>query len=119
MLIQEEIHHLNNDKWKIETEALSPDDHFITITKPEFERRMQEMAMMNGMGQMFGGMGDSYQVLINSNHPLAGKIAKEENTDAKSGLVKQAIDLAKLQQSLLTGEELSNFIKRSEDLLGK
>lgn len=110
---------INNDKWKVETEALSPDDHFITITKPEFERRMQEMAMMNGMGQMFGGMGDSYQVLVNSNHPLAGKIAKEENTDTKTGLVKQAIDLAKLQQSLLTGEELSNFIKRSEDLLSK
>lgn len=110
---------INNDKWRVETEPLSPDDHFITITKPEFERRMQEMAMMNGMGQMFGGMGDSYQVLINSNHPLAGKVAKEENTDTKTGLVKQAIDLAKLQQSLLTGEELSNFIKRSEDLLSK
>ncbi|KAB2914759.1 MAG: molecular chaperone HtpG [Bacteroidetes bacterium] len=110
---------INNDKWRIESEALSPDDHFITITKPEFERRMQEMAMMNGMGQMFGGMGDSYQVLINSNHPLAGKIANEENTDAKNSLVKQAVDLAKLQQNLLTGEEMSAFIKRSEELLTK
>lgn len=108
---------VNNDRWTVETEALSPDDNFITITKPEFERRMQEMAMMNGMGQLYAGMGESFKVLINSNHTLASKIAREENTDAKNHLVKQAIDLAKLQQNLLTGEELSRFIKRSEELL--
>lgn len=107
---------INNGSWTVDTEPLSPDDSFITITKPEFMRRMQEMQMMSGMGQI-PGMGDSYQVLVNSNHSLASKIAKEENADAKTDLVKQAIDLAKLQQNLLTGEELSKFVKRSEDLL--
>lgn len=108
---------INKDTWTVATEALSPDDSFITITQAEFMRRMQEMQMMNGMGQI-PGMGDAYQVAVNSNHPLATKIVKAESDDAKTDLVKQAIDLAKLQQNLLTGEELSNFIKRSEALLG-
>ena len=71
-----------------------------------------------GMGAMYAAMGDRYNVVINSNHPLAAKIAGETDADKKTGWVKQAIDLAKLQQNLLTGEELSNFIKRSESLLG-
>lgn len=108
---------INKETWTVATEALSPDDSFITITQAEFMRRMQEMQMMNGMGQM-PGMGDMYQVAVNSNHPLATKIVKTDGEDAKADLVKQAIDLAKLQQNLLTGEELSNFIKRSEALLG-
>ncbi len=107
---------INKETWTVAAEPLSPDDSFITITQAEFMRRMQEMQTMNGMGQI-PGMGDSYQVAVNSNHPLATKIVKAENDEAKTNLVKQAIDLAKLQQNLLTGEELSNFIKRSEELL--
>jgi molecular chaperone HtpG len=108
---------VNKETWTVATEALSPDDSFITITQPEFMRRMQEMQMMNGMGQI-PGFGDSYSVAVNSNHPLATKIVKAESDEVKADLVKQAIDLAKLQQNLLTGEELSKFIKRSEELLG-
>ena len=108
---------INKDTWTVATEALSPDDSFITITQAEFMRRMQEMQMMNGMGKI-PGMSDMYQVAVNSNHPLATKIVKTENEEAKTDIVKQAIDLAKLQQNLLTGEELANFIKRSEALLG-
>ncbi len=108
---------VNKETWTVATEALSPDDSFITITQAEFMRRMQEMQMMNGMGQI-PGMGDAYQVAVNSNHPLATKIVKAESDEVKADLVKQAIDLAKLQQNLLTGEELSKFIKRSEELLG-
>lgn len=110
---------VNNNNWTVNTEPLSTDDRFITITQPEFERRMKEMATMNGMGAMYAAMGDRYNVLINSNHPLAARLVNEEDADKKTGMVKQAVDLAKLQQNLLTGEELANFIKRSEELLGK
>lgn len=108
---------INNDNWKVETEALSTDDRFISITQPEFERRMKEMAALNGMGQLYAGMGDRYTVLVNSNHPLAAKLVNETNDEKKAATIKQAVDLAKLQQNLLTGEEMADFIKRSEGLL--
>ena len=109
----------NNGQFKFETEALAPDDQFMTLIKPEWERRMKEMQKMQGMGMdIFGVMPDSYNVVINSNHALSRKLAKLDESEDKTALMKQAFDLAKLSQNLLQGEELTNFIRRNSEKLG-
>lgn len=98
--------------YKFSTEALSPDDSFLTLIKPEWERRMKEMQKMQGMN-IFGNMPDTFNVVINTNHPLSIKLSKMTEGDAKTQLSKQAFDLARLSQNLLHGEELTAFIQRN------
>jgi molecular chaperone HtpG len=103
-----------NGQFRFSTEALAPDDSFITLIKPEWERRMKEMQKMQGMGMdIFGSMPDSYNVVINSNHALSLKLSKMTEGEAKVQLSKQAFDLARLSQNLLHGEELTYFIQRN------
>ena len=88
------------------------------ISSPEFMRRMKEMSASGGGG--FMGMADfpdHYDVVVNGNHPLAGKILKAEEPADREQLVLQAKDLALLQQGLLTGERLTAFVSRSLDRL--
>ena len=88
------------------------------ITQPEFMRRMKEMSA-SGSGGMFG-MGnfpDMYNLVVNSNSNLATTILQTEDKSAQELLVKQALDLAKISQGLLKGEELTAFVKRSFDTL--
>lgn len=101
---------LNTEKYTVNTEVMSPNESFITITRSEWERRMSEMGGMGGM-QMFGQMPEKYTVAINTNHALANKVLKSEG-DEQTALLSQAIDLAKLSQNLLTGKELSEFVKK-------
>ncbi len=70
---------------------------------------------MTGGGGMFGmtDMPDMYDLVVNSNHPLSNRILGEEDADQKQHMINQALDLAKLQQNLLHGEELTRFIKRN------
>lgn len=98
--------------YKFSTEALSPDDSFLTLIKPEWERRMKEMQKMQGMN-IFGNMPDTFNVVINTNHPLSIKLSKMTEGEAKTQLSKQAFDLARLSQNLLHGEELTAFIQRN------
>ncbi len=68
---------------------------------------------MGGGGfQMFGALPDSYDVAVNSNHPLVQKILGETDDDNKKALAKKAGDLARLSQGLLEGEELTSFIQK-------
>jgi molecular chaperone HtpG len=79
---------------------------------------MKEMQMTGGGGMM--GMGDfpeMYDLVVNANHKLASKILDTDDEDARSEAVNQALDLAKLQQNLLHGEELTAFISRSYAML--
>lgn len=104
----------NNGQFRFATEALAPDDSFLTLIKPEWERRMKEMQKMQGMGMdIFGSMPDSYNVVINTNHALSVKLSKMAEGDSKNQLMKQAFELAKLSQNLLKGEELTQFIQRN------
>lgn len=101
---------VNKDKYTISAEVMSPDEAFVTITRSEWERRMSEMGGMGGM-QMFGQMPEKYSVAINTNHALAVKVLQAD-TEAQTMLMSKAIDLAKLSQNLLTGKELSDFVKK-------
>jgi molecular chaperone HtpG len=100
---------------QVSIESLQADDMPVTVTMDEFMRRMKDMAAMGGGGMMgfYGNMPDTYKVSVNGNHPLVIRLSQLENEEEKTVLAKQTFDLALLSQGLLTGSELTSFIKRS------
>jgi molecular chaperone HtpG len=111
---------ISNKAMSVAVESLSPDDMPVTITMSEWMRRMKDMAKTGGGGGMsfMGSMPDNYNVAVNANHPIVQRILKAENEDQKTKLAKQAYDLGLLSQSMLTGADLTAFIKRSVELVG-
>jgi len=97
-------------------ESLSETDLPVQITRPEFMRRMKDMSMMGGASYM-SGLPDSLNLVVNGNHPLIAKLNEEKDETHKKDLAKQLVDLAKLSQNLLKGEELTGFIKRSINII--
>ena len=96
----------------LDLKPLSPTDSPVLITKPEFMRRMQEMQQFQTMGK--GGMPEFFNVVVNTNHPLiAEKLIKMKGAERKEQFASYLYDLARLNQSMLKGEEMSAFIKRS------
>jgi molecular chaperone HtpG len=112
---------INNPAMTVMVESQSPADMPVTITMSEFMRRMKDMSKTGGGGQfaMMGNMPDQYNMAINANHSIIGKILKEEDEAKQAQLAKQAYDLAMLSQNLLTGADLTNFIKRSVELVAE
>jgi molecular chaperone HtpG len=109
---------VDKEKFMVQFESMSETDAPMMITQTEFMRRMKEQQAMGGGGMNFmGNMPDMYNLVVNSNHPLIGKILAEKNKKAKTALAKQATDLALLSQGMLKGSDLTSFIKRSVDLL--
>ncbi|MGC1240537.1 MAG: molecular chaperone HtpG [Chryseosolibacter sp.] len=108
---------INNKNMAVAIESMAPDDLPVIITMSEFMRRMKDMAKTGGGYGFMGSMPDNYNVAINGNHSIVQKILKAENEEQKAKLAKQAYDLALLSQNMLTGAELTNFIKRSVELV--
>lgn len=106
---------IDKAKFTVRLENMDSSELPLTITVPEFMRRMKEMQMTGG-GMMMGELPESYEMIVNTNHPLASKILETKDDD-QSNLIKHAVDLAMLQQNLLHGEALTNFIQRSVDSL--
>lgn len=106
----------NKDTYKLETEALSPDDPPLVITQGEMERRMKEMSELSGMSHM-GNLPDQITARINTNHKLASRILLAKNKTQQKKLAQQAFDLARLSKGMLKGEDLGEFIKRSLNLI--
>lgn len=107
---------IGNDKAKMELEALPVEELPVSITFPEFIRRMKDMSMAGGGMPFMANMGEEYQVVVNSNHPMIRKIAESADASVSEKLAKQAFDLALLSQGMLKGKELTNFIRRSVEL---
>lgn len=98
------------------TKALSPEDQPVTITRPEFMRRMKEMQSLQGMS--FGDFPDSVNVVVNTNHPLvAQKLLKEEDEGKQQEVADYLYKLAMLNQQMLKGADLTAFINKSLDFL--
>lgn len=106
---------IEKEKFTVQIENLSESDLPVMITQNEFMRRYQDMGKISGQPS-FGNF-EHYNLVVNGNHALAGKILAEQDADKKATLTKQLIDLALLSQNILTGEKLSDFVKRSVDLL--
>ena len=97
--------------FNVEFSNLSETDAPVEITQNEFMRRMKEMSAMNGMS-MWGGMPDSYTLMLNANNPvIAGLVDKNE--EEQNNTIKQLYDLARLSKNLLKGKDLNEFVKRS------
>jgi len=108
------------EKFTLKLEDMESTDAPLMITVPEFMRRMKEMQMSGGGGMMgMGDFPDMYDLVVNANHSLASKILDTDDEALRSTAVNQALDLAKLQQNLLHGEELTAFITRSYEMLGE
>jgi molecular chaperone HtpG len=97
---------ISDESATVKLEALSPTTFPLQITRPEFMRRMREMSMMQGLDSNFP---EYYNVVVNSNHPLMSEILK--NNDGEKAT--QLFDLARLQQGMLKGAELTSFVNKA------
>jgi molecular chaperone HtpG len=106
------------EKFSVQLEAMDSDASPFIITQPEFMRRMKEMQQTGGGGMnMFGNMPEMYNLVVNTNSELVNEILNTKTKKKQERLITQSLDLARLSQGLLTGEELTNFIKRSYDMI--
>jgi molecular chaperone HtpG len=106
------------EKYAVQLEAMDSNAAPFMITQPEFMRRMKEMSQSGGGGMFgMGNFPEMYNLVVNTNSELATSILATENQETKDSLVKQALDLAKLSQGLLKGEELTSFVKRNFESL--
>ncbi|MDC0015139.1 molecular chaperone HtpG [Flavobacteriales bacterium] len=114
-IIEEVVH---KAKFTVNFQSLSETDSPMQITEAEFMRRMKEQQAMGGgaMGFM-GTMPEMYNLVVNSNHPLISKILETKTDKKKKQLIEQATDLALLAKGMLTGKKLTEFLKRSIDII--
>ena len=109
---------INDEKFIIKLEPMDSNENPFIITNPEFMRRMKEMQQSGG-GGMFGSgnMPDMYNLVVNTNADLINQIVNTKTKKKQQKLINQSIDLAKLSHGLLTGEDLTEFIKRSYEII--
>jgi molecular chaperone HtpG len=103
----------------VELKGLSADAPPVVATRPEFMRRMKDMAAVSGqMGGFYQNMPDEVTLTVNGNHPIYQKVLSENDKDKQEKVVRNLADLALLSQGLLKGNNLTDFISRSVDLMG-
>ena len=104
--------------YNVQLEAMDSNASPFIITQPEFMRRMKEMSQSGGGGMFgMGNMPEMYNLVVNSNSELATKILNTDDKSLQEHLVKQALDLAKISQGLLKGADLTDFVKRSFEMI--
>ncbi|MFD0761043.1 molecular chaperone HtpG [Lutibacter aestuarii] len=106
------------ETYTVQLEAMDSNANPFIITQPEFMRRMKEMQATGGGGMMgMGNFPEMYNLVVNTNNELVSEILNTKTSKKQERLIKQAFDLARLSQNLLKGEELTNFIKRSFQMI--
>ena len=116
-LIEGEV---DKQKFTVQMESLESDDAPMQVTQSEFMRRYKEMSMTSGGGMGFyGELPESYNLVVNVNHPLVEQVLQEADADKQKQLIHQLTDLALLANGLLKGEALTEFVKRSTEYLNK
>ncbi|MBQ9586507.1 MAG: molecular chaperone HtpG [Bacteroidales bacterium] len=109
---------VDSKRFTVLLESMEADDQPMVITQNEFMRRYKEMSQTSGGGMGFyGEMPDSYNLVVNVNHPLIGQVLAETDADKQKQLVHQLTDLALLSNGLLKGEALTQFINRSVSMI--
>ncbi|TVZ25435.1 molecular chaperone HtpG [Gillisia sp. Hel_I_86] len=105
-------------KYTVQLESMDSNASPLIITQPEFMRRMKEMQQTGGGGMFgMGNMPEMYNLVVNTNHELISEILNTKTGKKQERLIKQSLDLARLSQNLLKGEELTAFIKRSFEMV--
>lgn len=105
---------LQEDGVNVQLKHLSPGDSPVMITVPEFSRRLNEMSQLSGRGD---AMPDIHSLVVNTSHPVAAKILRMKSQEKKSEFIKHLYNIAMLSQNKLKGEALTNFVKRSYELM--
>ncbi len=108
---------INKEQFMVAFENLSESDVPFMITRPEFMRRMKDMSALGGGMLGMDNLPDQYTLVVNANHPLMTKILGEKKEGIQDKIVKQAYDLALLSQNMLKGKAMTEFVKRSIDLI--
>lgn len=110
---------VDQQKFTIQTESLEETSQPITITQNEFMRRMKEMSEIGGGGMagFYGEMPESYNLVINTNHPIIWNVLQSNDKEHQKVVISQLKDLALLSQGLLKGSALDEFIKRSTKVI--
>ncbi|MDB4088871.1 molecular chaperone HtpG [Flavobacteriales bacterium] len=110
---------VGKEKFSLDFQSLSETDSPMQITEAEFIRRMKEQQALGGGGGMgfMGNMPEMYNLVVNTNHPLISKILETKTDKKKKQLIEQAADLALLAKGLLKGKKLTEFLKRSVDII--
>ncbi len=109
---------IEDKKYTVQLEAMDSNASPFIITEPEFMRRMKEMQQTGGGGMFgMGNMPEMYNLIVNTNHELVGEILNTKTAKKRERLINQSIDLARLSKGLLKGEELTEFIKRSYEMV--
>ena len=107
-----------SEKFMVQLEPMDSDATPFMITQPEFMRRMKEMQATGGGGMFgMGNFPEMYNLVVNTNAPLVTEILETKTKKKQERLINQSLDLARLSQGLLKGEELTNFIKRSYEMI--
>jgi len=104
---------VDKEKFTILIESLSEKEAPVLITQDEFMRRMKDMSALGGGYSFMGNMPEKYNLVINSNHPVIGKLLLEPDGGKQSAIIRQLTDLAMLSQNILKGKDLAEFIKRN------
>ena len=109
---------IDKQRFTVQLESLEESDAPMQVTQSEFMRRYREMAQTSGGGMGFyGELPESYNLVVNINHPLIGRVLNETDAEKQKELVHQLTDLALLGNGLLKGEALSRFLKRSVEMI--
>ena len=109
---------LGNDKLDVKVEKLKDSNVASIMTLSEQSRRMQEMMKMYGMGGMDASMfGSQATLVLNANHPLVQFLVTNKDSENVSIICKQLYDLAMLAHKPLSPEEMTAFVKRSNDIM--
>ena len=106
-----------SEKFMVQLESMDSDASPFIITQPEFMRRMKEMQATGGGMFGMGNMPEMYNLIVNTNSELVGEILNTKTKKKQERLISQSLDLARLSQGLLKGKELSEFIKRSYEMI--
>ena len=110
---------LKNDKLSIKLEKLKDKKVASILTVSEESRRMAEMMKMYAMnGMNMGDFGNEGQTLVlNANHPLVQYVMENEDGENTGMICEQLYDLARIQNAPLEGDAMTNFIRRSNDIM--
>jgi molecular chaperone HtpG len=103
----------------VEVKGLSTDAPPVVATRPEFMRRMKDMAaLQGGMGAFYANMPDEVTLTVNGNHAIYKNVLATAEKEKQEKVVHNLADLALLSQGLLKGNSLTSFINRSVELMG-
>lgn len=125
-IVKSQLPAIEKVEFSVDYKALGETAKPIQVTQNEFSRRMKEMsAMQQGMA-FYGEMPEMYQVVLNVENSHIKQLISETEGKEKEDLtnyasenkkLKQLIDLALLSNGMLKGEALSNFVKRSLEMI--